>query len=148
MSVRYYEPYFNNIYQINHDRYYLVNNKNNMKRDLNRRLCDIKIYKFNISINNLLKIINNILSDFCDAKVIGYNTTKNIHWCKIFNDKLSCSLHIELEILLENKYSTEVKFNALIGDSSLMEDFVLNFTESIELYRTSVFIKGCLEKNL
>lgn len=129
--------------------YYQVGNNNNFSpRNLERfSFIDVKIMAFYININKLTDIMKGILSDFCNATVIGYEKRTNKFWCKIY-DKKYCSLHIELEILNKCSEVTYVKFIPVIGTDSLVENFVSNFKESIQLYTTSSFIRGLLERNI
>ena len=129
--------------------YYQVDKNNNFsQRTLERyRIIDVKIMAFYININKLTDIMKGILSDFCNATVIGYEKRTNKFWCKIY-DKKYCSLHIELEILNKCSEITYVRFIPIIGTDSLVENFVSNFKESIQLYTTSSFIRGLLERNI
>ena len=112
-----------------------------------KNLIDIKIMAFCINSDKLTDIIKYILSDFCDATVIGYEKITNKYWCKIYEHKL-CSLHIELEILRHNNEISFVKMIPIIGTDSLIENFVSNFEESIQLYTTSSFIRGVLDRKI
>ena len=118
------------------------------QRSLERyRFIDIKMMAFCINIDKLTDIIKYILSDFCDATVIGYEKRTNKYWCKIY-EKKSCSLHIELEILRHDNEISFVKMVPIIGTDSLIENFVSNFKESIQLYTTSSFIRGVLDRKI
>lgn len=99
----------------------------------------IKINKIDVD-----AIIKNILSDFCNANVIGYEKSTNRYWCKMYEDKF-CQLHIEIEIINKGFEQSQVKISPLYGTSKSIENFVSNFKESIQLYTTSSFIKSCLE---
>ena len=126
--------------------YYQENKTNFSQRifEINE-LIDVKILAFYININKLSEIMNGILSDFCNATVIGYKKQTNKFWCKIY-DKNDCSLHIELEIFNKCNEYTYVRFIPIIGTDSFVENFVSNFKESIQLYTTSSFIRGLLER--
>lgn len=108
------------------------------------RFIDVKLMAFYINNDKLIDIIKGILSDFCNANVIGYEKRTNKYWCKMYEKKY-CSLHIELEILKHNDELTFIKLIPLIGTDKLIEEFVTNFKESIQLYTTSSFIRSCLE---
>jgi hypothetical protein len=110
------------------------------------RYIDVKLITFYINIDKLLNIIKGILSDFCKTNVIGYNKETNKYWCKTY-DKKYCALHVELEIFKKCNSTSYVKFIPLIGTDYLIKNFVSNFTEAIQLYTTSPFIKSCLEGN-
>lgn len=110
------------------------------------RFIDVKIMSFYINMNKLKDIIKSILSDFCNATVIGYNKKLNKYWFKIYKNKY-CTLYVEIEILNKDDEISFVKFVPIIGTDTLIENFVLNFTESIHLYTTSSFIKSYLEGN-
>lgn len=115
------------------------------QRTLERNTCiDIKLMAFYINIDKLLDVIKCILSDFCNANVIGYNKRTNKHWCKMY-DKKYCSLHIELEIVKQNNELSFIKIIPIIGTNKLIEEFIANFKESIQLYNTSSFIRSCLK---
>ena len=126
--------------------YYQMNKNNTFSpRSLERyRFIDTKLMTFYINIDKLLDIIKCILSDFCNADVIGYEKRTNKYWCKMY-DKNNCTLHIELEILKHNNELSFIKLVPLIGTDKLIEEFVSNFKESIQLYTTSSFIRSCLE---
>lgn len=127
--------------------YYEIAKQNNLARRNveGYKLIDIRMMPFSINYNKLNNIIKNILTEFCDAKVIGYEKMTNKYWCKMYEDNF-CSQHIELEILRHTNEITFVKLVPLIGTDSLIENFVLNFKESIQLYTTSSFIRGILDE--
>jgi hypothetical protein len=103
----------------------------------------IHISNINIEKDIMNRIISNILSDFCSASVIGYNRTTNKFWCKMYKKNM-CVLHLEIEIL-ENLLKSDIKIFPIIGTNILVENFVSNLSESIELYITSSFIRASLE---
>jgi hypothetical protein len=105
----------------------------------------IKTFIFRINYNKLIQIIKNILFDFCNADVIGFDTRTNKYWCKIVENKC-CMLNIELEIIRKDNSNSFVSFIPLIGSQSLIENFMTDFKESVQLYNTSCFIKTCLDK--
>lgn len=111
------------------------------------RFIDIKMLTFQINHNKLSDIIKVILSEFCNAAVIGFDKRMNKYWCKMYDDKY-CTLHIELEIFNKDNITSHVKVIPLIGTDILIDNFVSNFTESIELYTSSSFIKASLEGNV
>jgi hypothetical protein len=92
------------------------------------------------------RIIGNILSDFCKASVIGYNQNTNKFWCKTHNKNV-CVLHIEIEII-EKLAKSDIKVVPIVGTNILVENFVSNLRESIELYSSSSFIRASLEGTL
>jgi len=110
------------------------------------RYIDVKLITFYINIDKLLNIIKGILSDFCNVNVIGYNKETNKYWCKTYDNKY-CVLHVELEIFQKCNSTSYVKFIPLVGTDCLIKKFVSNFAEAIQLYKTSPFIKSCLEGN-
>jgi len=124
--------------------YKMAINNNSFRSKSEYRYVDAKLMVFYININKLLGIVKGILTDFCEAKVIGYNTTTNKYWCKMY-DKNYCRLHVELEILKHNDELSFVNIIPLIGSNILIEEFIINFKESIQLYTTSSFIRSCLE---
>lgn len=107
------------------------------------------ITKISLFINKITMdaIIKYILSDVCNASVIGYEKSTNKYWCKIYKEKI-CQLHIEVEILNKGPTKSEALICPLYGTSTSIENFVSDFKESIELYRTSSFIRACWETNL
>ena len=82
--------------------YYQMNTNNFSQRAVERyRFIDKKLMAFYINADKLLDIIKSILSDFCNASVIGYDRRMNKYWCKIYENKF-CTLHVELEIFKHN----------------------------------------------
>ena len=128
--------------------YYQANKKLFSKRvGESYRFIDIKSMAFYINYNKLSDIIKSILADFCNASVIGYERRTNKYWCKTYDDKY-CILHIEIEIMNKDNTISIVNFIPLIGTDILIQNFVSNFRESIQLYTTSSFIRSCLDGNL
>ena len=108
------------------------------------RIIDIKMISFYINHNKLSDIIKGILSEFCNAAVIGFDKRMNKYWCKMYDNNKYCTLHIELEIFNKDNIISVVKIIPLIGTDILIDNFVSNFTESIEVYTSS----SCLEVNI
>jgi hypothetical protein len=106
----------------------------------------IHISNIDIQKEVMNRIIINILSDFCSASVIGYNRNDNRFWCKMYNKNI-CVLHIEIEII-EKLDKSDIKILPIIGTNILVENFVSNLRESIELYTSSSFIRASLEGRL
>ena len=130
-----------------YDKYGFIYENQNNKRSLKKyKFPSTKLLNVKININNLIKILKNILTDFCDVNIIGYEKRTNKYWCKKY-DNNNILFHIELELINECHNSILIKFIPITGTENLIENFVLNFFESIELYKTSSFIKACLEKN-
>lgn len=116
-------------------------------RSLERyRFINIEFICFNINKVKLTYVLNKILTEFCDASVIGYKCYNERFWCKTYEDKF-CRLHIELEICSQGFDFCEVKIIPLIGTDKLIKNFVSNLTESIELYTTSSFFKAYFDEN-
>jgi hypothetical protein len=107
----------------------------------------IHITNINIEKDIMNRIMSNILSDFCNASVIGYNRTTNKFWCKMYKRNI-CELHLEVEILEKPFAKSDIKIFPIIGTNILVENFVSNLSESIELYITSSFIRASLEGTL
>lgn len=127
---------------------YFKSNNNNYfsQKPLERNVRNLKkILNINLDVNILKDIIKGILSDFCRMSVIGYDKKYDKYWCKSYDNKF-CVMHIELEIIGFSNLSI-IKIIPLIGNNILIDNFVSNFTESIQLYTTSSFIKACLERN-
>ena len=62
----------------------------------------------------------------------------------MYDNNKYCTLHIELEIFNKDNIISVVKIIPLIGTDILIDNFVSNFTESIEVYTSS----SCLEENI
>lgn len=131
MSVCYYKRYTNNL---------------SIRSIENYRYIDLKLTRFNfdININKLSDIIYKILSDYCKSKVIGYDKDTHKYWCKIY-DKDYCTLHIEIEMFKYNDVKSFVNIIPLTGSDTIINEFTSNFKETIQLYKTSSFIRACLE---
>jgi len=86
-----------------------------------------------------------ILSDFCNATVIGYNQQSGKFWCKIY-DHTYCSLHVELSLIPHAQEITLVNIEVFEGSASSADNFAIDLAESIHLYTTSPFIRGILDE--
>lgn len=93
--------------------------------------------------SELDKIMQHILSEFCNTSVIGYNKYQDKFWCKRY-DKSICTLHIEIFVNLKGFEYSEIKLTPLIGTTDDINMFVYDFNDSIQMYRTSNFIRSVL----
>jgi hypothetical protein len=129
--------------------YYEVNNNNFfMRRKIpvdNYKFNNIKMITVHLNSDKLINIIKPILSDFCNADVIGFDKRTNKYWCKIFENNC-CILNMELEMIYKDKDNSFVRFVLLVGIEVLMNSFISNFKECIQLYKTSSFIRACLDE--
>lgn len=92
----------------------------------------------------LLSVFTNILSDLCNVDIIGYNKSKNKHWCKIYDDKQNLSLYLEMELEKYDNTNTYIIIHSQIGTTSAIEEFIHDLIESIQLYKSSFFVRMCL----
>lgn len=91
------------------------------------------------------KIMQQILIEFCNSSVIGYDKFEDKFWCKKFY-KSRCDFHIELKIIRKDKNTSYISIKSIMGNIHLIDLFIGDLKESLELYRTSTFIKSCIEK--
>lgn len=110
------------------------------------RFNDI-IFVFNITKPVMDDILRHIFTEFCRVSMIGYESNTGKYWCKTF-DKIDkkCLLHIEVEIIEKADGRTAVKLCPITGTKKLVENFASDFKESVELYTTSPFIRGCVKE--
>lgn len=102
-----------------------------------------KYLKIQISKFELERIINQLLIDFCEMTVIGYNKNEDNYWCKKYNNNI-CVMFLKLLIRqLGNNYSEIIIF-PIEGD---INDFVFDLHIAIKLYKTSKFIKNLIQSN-
>lgn len=100
---------------------------------------------YNLDKMVLEKIMRGILTEFCYATVSGYNKMLDKYWCKKYSDSM-CELSVEIELVSTN-YShnyTEIKITYLLGKPDERELFLLNFKETLEMYKSSKFIRYVL----
>lgn len=104
---------------------------------------------FNISKPIMEDILRNIFAEFCCVSMIGYESNTGKYWCKTFdNNTKSCSLYIELEILEKNDGRIVVRLYPISGTRVLVDNFASDFKESVDLYTTSPFFRGCFTNGL
>jgi hypothetical protein len=95
----------------------------------------------NINKKKLDNMINYLLIDFCELDVYGYYKFSDEYWGKkIEND--TCVLHVTLNILYNNIYSSIIKIQPIIGDKLEIYNLVNNINEAIKLYNNSKYIKS------
>lgn len=126
--------------------FYPIHNDKPFSQRNVERFRYINTIKLPIFINklNIESKIKYILSDFCDASIIGYDRCTDKYWCKIYEGKF-CQLHIEVEIFNKGFEISEALIIPLYGTTKSIQNFVSNFKESIELYQSSSFIRGYLD---
>ena len=72
-------------------RYYKRGNISMKSVDTSRYIYTKLMVLLNISINKLLDIVKEILTNFCEAKVVGYNKNTNKYWCKMYDKNYQVS---------------------------------------------------------
>jgi len=94
--------------------------------------------------NSILdKIMQRILTEFCESTVVGYNKYFDKYWCKKMNKGI-CEFHVELLIIFKGYEYTEIIITPLIGTNENIKKFVFDFHEAIQLYKTSNFIRDIM----
>lgn len=91
-------------------------------------------------------IMCNILIDFCGASVIGYDRSYDKYFCKICKNN-NCELHIEIKLYNEEDNITQISVIPIIGNKYNIKKIVSELDEALDLYKSSTFIKSCLEEN-
>ena len=101
--------------------------------------------KLTYSLNKfeLDKIMQHVLIEFCNVSVIGYNKYEDKFWCKSYTESI-CSLHIELAVKSKEIEYVEIKIMPMLGSINDINAFIYDFNESIQMYKTSNFIKNLL----
>ena len=90
-------------------------------------------------------IIQRILIDFCNINVLGYDKGEDKYWCKKYNNS-SCILQLEIKVISKGCDYSNIKIMPLIGEEDVINLFVMDFNESVQIYKTSNFIKSVLCK--
>jgi hypothetical protein len=93
--------------------------------------------------NELDKIIKNILINFCNSAVLGYDRGKDKYWCKKYK-KTTCEFHLEIKIDHDKMGNSQMLINPLIGYNDDIELFISDFNEAIYMYKKSNFIRCIL----
>ena len=91
-------------------------------------------------------IIHLILIDFCNTSVIGYDKYDDKYWCKKY-DKNKCVLHIEMKLIDKGYDLTQIQLRPQICTDKTIEAFKSDLNETIQMYKTSSFIKGLIDGN-
>ncbi len=119
------------------------------------RHADVNVLKAEINIKKLEDIIRNILREYCDVNVLGFNSTENYYWCKIeVNNK--CLLYTEIR-LFSNDYDSSsiiiisesditLKIKGIQNCKKHKKMFVNNIKEGIYLYQNSSFSQYYIDK--
>ncbi len=93
----------------------------------------------NIDRYEINNIIQYVLIDLCNINVLGYDKFKDHFWCKKY-DNSECILHIELNINIKGYICIEPK----VFSQRELNIFIYDFIESIDICKTSNFIKNLL----
>ena len=89
------------------------------------------------------KIMQRVLIEFCQSNVIGYNKYFDKYWCKKMNKGI-CKLHVEIMVNYKGYDYAEIRIIPLVGINDDIKTFIFDFHESIEMYKTSNFIRDIL----
>jgi hypothetical protein len=121
-----------------------INKKYNSTPKVQERINEANL-TYSLHKSEIDKIIQHILIDLCDIDVLGYDKNDDKYWCKKYNNS-ACIMHLELTVLL-NKYDySDIKISTLIGENNDVSSFISNFDESVQMYKTSNFIRSLLCK--
>lgn len=123
-----------------------VNIKNIYDKKNEFRFIQIEYIFCNIEKFKLHNLMRYMLLDFCEISIVGYKSNEDIFWCKKYN-KTDCKMHVEIEIINKG-YFTEIKIIPIFGKKVIIDDFIENFKECLNLYKNSSFIKFTLESNI
>lgn len=122
----------------------IVNNKKYKKTHIS--LLDDKVIQLDISKSKLNSIMYNILTNFCNTNIFGYNNYRDFYWAKIYDNDI-LQLYIEINIIdLFNEQQSKIIFKTKSGDITILNAFINNFNDIINNYKTSEIMKYVLEE--
>lgn len=117
------------------------------------RHADFHVIKTDLNIRKLEDVIRTILREYCDVTVMGFNSTENLYWCKIEQNK-KCLLYTEIRlhandyesscIIIINESEANLKFKG-INCKKQKTDFINNMVEGVYLYQNSSFSQHYIE---
>jgi hypothetical protein len=127
-------------------RLYPIKNQLMFQENKCNKYLYMELIKLNYFINKskLENIIRNVLLNFCEVSVIGYERLTDKYWCKICENNC-CILHVEIEILYKNNNTSDIHILPFVGNKTNLKKFIFDINEALQLYQTSTFIKNCLE---
>jgi hypothetical protein len=91
------------------------------------------------------KIMQQILIDFCNTTVLGYDKHNDKYWCKKYN-KSTCTLHLEIKVISKGCDYSDIQIMPLTGEYNDINLFISDFNESVQMYKSSNFIRYILCK--
>ena len=116
------------------------NEKINLMHDTSlQRIRKINL-RYYLNKSEIDKIMQFILIDFCSTTVLGYDSRRDKFWCKKYN-KSSCILHLEINVNNKGSDCSEIHIEPLLYSTLDLEMFLMDFNESIQMYKTSNYIR-------
>ncbi len=117
---------------------------------------DIHVFKSHMEVRKIEDIIRDVLREFCEVSVMGFNRIENYYWCKNVEDK-KCILYSEIRIVANDSDSSII---IVINESDLhlklrgapknYKTTKINFLEAIKeglyLYQNSAFVRYFLQE--
>ena len=128
--------------------YYPVEQKQKSLKYRLERFRIINEIKFTYSLDKSIfdKIMQRVLIEFCESTVLGYDKYFDKYWCKKMIKGI-CELHVEIMVNFIGYDYTEIRIIPLVGTNDNIKTFIFNFHESIQMYKTSNFIRDVLHGN-
>jgi hypothetical protein len=125
--------------------YYPVQQKStssNNKLERFRIINEINL-TYNLDKSVFDKIMQRVLIEFCESTVLGYDRYLDKYWCKKINKGI-CKLHVEIIVNFKDYDFSEIRIIPLVGINDDIKTFIFDFHESIQIYKTSNFIRDIL----
>lgn len=125
--------------------YYPAHQKSNLSNYKLERFRIINEIRLTYCLDNSIldKIMQRILTEFCESTVVGYNKYFDKYWCKKMNKRI-CEFHVELIKIYKGYDYTEISIVPLVGTNEDIKKFVFDFHEALQMYKTSNFIRDIL----
>lgn len=98
--------------------------------------------QYRIEKNEMDNIMQFILTNFCNSSVLGYNKHSDNFWCKKYDENIRCILHIEIHTKKKDIGQSEICVKPLIYNLTELQEFMSDFIDSIQIYKSSKFIRN------
>lgn len=129
--------------------YKIINGKKHIfrKKMVNFQIVENTTIVYYLNKLKIDEIMQQILIDYCNATVLGYDKSEDKYWCKICN-KSVCELYVKIKVTNTGNNLSEVEIIPLVGTNITIKNFIRDFDECIKLYQHSNFIKSMLDKSI
>ena len=118
--------------------FYPIKNSDNYQKNFVMKFRFIEHINliYNIEKTKIYEFIRHLFSKDCDSNILfGFEKSKERFWYKKYDNKKTCELYIEIDIIKINFHSSKIKIIPLVGIDKDIKNIIFSIDRFLQLHQ-------------